>query len=264
MRDWLDQAAGVALPYDISTSWRPQVSPRHSAEHVFTGPVLRTAAWSLSQLGTVSLLGYDITFSRRTAPRKRAAVGRNKYGAWAPLQDRRFAHKQCKVLAASHDLWETSKQRVQDAGHELKQMVAVEPPTRWVTMPPLLAFIKRRRQQVAQRKQTLAVNARSLAQQQNRFKRALGGEVDASDNGATLSLDDERRAQQDSDLLTPADPPAWRDPMDWDPETRKQWESFMTKSKSLQIGQEQWWDIDNVDDNPPPPRVNTDRDGNRI
>ncbi|DBA89722.1 hypothetical protein WJX79_009084 [Trebouxia sp. C0005] len=89
----------------------------------------------------------------------------------------------------------------------------------------------------------LARKAASLDMQRNRFRRALGGEEDeappdvpvlvASTSASTSSALNMDQSVTDKDDFAA-----------WDDDTQKQWKRFMKGSRSQEIDEEQWWDID--------------------
>lgn len=100
--------------------------------------------------------------------------------------------------------------------------------------------------------EVLARKAASLDLQRSRFRRALG----ADDEVESSAVVDMSSASTQADPQLPADSAVSERGLDdfdaWDEDTQKQWKRFMRGSRSQEIEEEQWWDIDR--DEVPPDR----------
>lgn len=104
-------------------------------------------------------------------------------------------------------------------------------------------FVQGQRQEVRQPREDpeiLARKAASLDLQRSRFRRALGAEEDSPDDSSSSSTSMPSTGTTNADALS-----SDRDFEAWDQDTQKQWKRFMQSSRSQEIEEEQWWDIDN-------------------
>ncbi|DBB12086.1 hypothetical protein WJX82_003916 [Trebouxia sp. C0006] len=89
----------------------------------------------------------------------------------------------------------------------------------------------------------LARKAASLDMQRNRFRRALGGEEDEAPPDMPISVAS-TSASTSPTLNVDQSVTDKDDFAAWDDDTQKQWKRFMKGSRSQEIDEEQWWDID--------------------
>lgn len=116
------------------------------------------------------------------------------------------------------------------------------------------ALQRQGRQQAEPREdpEVLARKAASLDLQRSRFRRALGADDEMEPTAAAGMSSASTQAEQHAPADSAVSEPGLDDFDAWDEDTQKQWKRFMKGSRSQEIEEEQWWDIDR--DEVPPDR----------